>query len=114
MPNPSKTYPYRSGRSFGDSRFSTPARSATPPPDAQEKKPRQPLKIVGDAAAWVVIQHAKDPNTGWIKTTRAMPVGSGLVIHTSASKSGMAVCSEATCFVPGATLVTVGNVTSVK
>lgn len=89
-------------------------RAASAPPAAEKPKVRQPLKITGDANAWVTIQHIEDPNTDWTKTTRAMSAAGGLILNTCTRKKGMAVCSEALVFVPGATLVTVGNVNSVK
>jgi hypothetical protein len=103
---PSNAY---SPRRFTPRTFST---GSTPP--TAEKKPREPLKITGDVNAWVIIQHIDDPNTGWTKTTRAMPAAGGLILNTCARKKGMAVCSEALVFVPGAQLVTVGKISSVK
>jgi hypothetical protein len=100
------------GRAYSPRGYSarTPAPVATP----EKPKVRVALKIEGDANAWVTIQHIIDPNTGWTKTTRAMRAAGGLIINTCARKKGMAVCSEALVFVPGADLVKVGNVTSVK
>lgn len=112
MPNPSNSYQPRSNyspRGFAPRSFTKPT-----PPAPEKPKVLKPVRIDGDPNAWTVIQHKVDPNTGWTKTTCAMPAAGGLIINTCSRKKGMAVCSEAVCFVPGADLVTVGNVTSVK
>ena len=76
---------------------------ATPTPSAT-KSPRQTMKIEGDAALWQTLQKITDPNTGWIKTTRAMETPAGVLINTCSRRTGHPVAAEALMLVPGTTL----------
>ena len=74
-----------------------PAPAKTPPARAQ-------MKVEGDAALWQTLQKITDPNTGWIKTTRAMETPAGVLINTCSRRTGHPVAAEALMLVPGTTL----------
>lgn len=93
----------KSNRSFYPRRTFTPRapRDESPAPAAPTRKP---LQIEGEAQLWVTLQRVTDPNSGWVKTTRAMETPGGVLVNTCSRKVGSEVAAEALCYVPAAKL----------
>lgn len=73
-------------------------------PVAPSPAPKKPVRIEGDAHLWVTLQKITDPQSGWVKTTRAMQTPAGVLINTCSRKQGTALVAEALALVPGVTL----------
>lgn len=68
--------------------------------DAQKKIPD--MEVVGNPGAWVLVCKASSKSQGWMKSTKAMEVGNGLVIQVTTQQGDR--IAEALTFVPGASL----------
>lgn len=98
--------PAQSPRRTNYGRYAQPMQPTVKPaaaPAAQPKTPK-PLKIEGDANLWITLQKVSDPNSGWIKTTRAMTTPAGVLINTCSRKTGAPIAAEALVLVPGTRL----------
>lgn len=91
MPRPNRTFYQRR----------TPAPRHYEEPATPVKKA---LQYKGDAELWVTLQQVTDPNSGWVKTTRAMETPGGVLVNTCSRKVGSEVAAEALCYVPAAKL----------
>lgn len=61
------------------------------------------VEVVGDPDIWKLICMVSSKATRWMRTTKAMAVRGGILVHVSSVQGG--VPSEALAFVPGASLV---------
>lgn len=78
---------------------------------AQAKAAQPDLKVFGDGDAWKLICKASSASGGWMKSTKAMEVSSGMgclvqVTSEFRSKDGeVTACAEAVTYVPRVSLV---------
>jgi len=66
------------------------------------------IKIVGNGDTFQLLCKASSQNEGWMKSTKAMEVGSGCVVQVTTQQKnpdGSYVVAEALTFVPRATIV---------
>lgn len=73
----------------------------------EAKKNISDLKIFGNPDTWELICKASSQDQGWMKSTKAMNVGHGVVIQVSTQQrnpDGSYAIAESTVFVPGATI----------
>lgn len=98
--------PSPSPRRTNYGRYAVQPMQATPKPAAPAAQAKTPnlLKIEGDANLWITLQKVRDPNSGWIKTTRAMTTPAGVLINTCSRKTGAPIAAEALVLVPGCRL----------
>jgi hypothetical protein len=61
----------------------------------------------GNPGAWVLLAKASSESQGWMKSTKAMSVPTGIIVQVSTQQKnpdGSYAVAEALTFVPGATL----------
>ena len=88
--------------------------------DASGTKVNVPdVKFFGDGDTWQLICKASSQSEGWMKSTKAMAVDTGVIVQVSTQQrnpDGSYSLAEAVCFVPRNTISVVhdnaGNVTS--
>lgn len=77
---------------------------------ADAKASTNDVKVGGNPDAWVLICKASSKGGGWMKSTKAMDVGHGVVVqvtteHRDLYNGNARSVAEALTFVPGATIV---------
>lgn len=66
------------------------------------------IKIAGDPSAWVVVCKASSETEGWMKSTKAMPTATGLLVQVTTQQRNSDETysvAEALTFVQGSSLV---------
>lgn len=85
-------------------RYAQPMQATAPKPAPAAPKAPKPLKIEGTPDLWITLQKVSDPNSGWVKTTRAMTTPAGVLVNTCSRKTGAPIAAEALVLVPGTRL----------
>ena len=70
------------------------------------------IKVVGNGDSWQLLCKASSKNEGWMKSTKAMQMGSGCLVQVTTQQrnpDGSYALAEAITFVPGAMLVEDAN-----
>ena len=67
------------------------------------------LEVWGDPDAWLLVAKASSKSQGWMKSTKVMPIGTGVLVQVSTLQRGGGAANsqavaEALCFVPDATI----------
>ena len=76
------------------------------------KKNIDDLKIFGDPDSWQLICKASSQSQGWMKSTKAMDVGVGVLVQVTTQQRNpdeSYAIAESLCFVPGVIIETASD-----
>lgn len=74
----------------------------------EAKKNVGDIKIFGKPDQWELLCKASSEKEGWMKSTKAMSVGTGCIVQCTTQQrnpNGSYTISESVCFVPGVRIV---------